>query len=355
MVEWSDFLCQILESSGDTEALLVALQRLESLSSGYLASQQSFRQAVLCLQTIKDLEGAVLHFKRTIETAPNLSAALALLQLGEMLDDSENIHLAIQHLLTHLDEQDHLLWSLRLYRLTQGAYGKEYIESSLGSTTSSEAFWLYLSLLDSSDQEERKRILLEATEQQNRNDLALIWFHLSLIFELEDDQRTSEALLKTIELDPFALIAVDDYVDHLIAQESYEECVDWLCGLSDDVSEQAPEVALAYLSQAAFIADAYLHDPIRAASMLSHSTVENSGLSYLAETLYLRGEHWEALIDFYKQRAEKSEDSSEKAHWLIQAGLIAETRLNQVEQAEECYALARQKIQMWHRLVSRMC
>ena len=336
------FLCQILESSGESQALLVALQRLESLSSGYLASQQAFRQAVLCLQTVKDLEGAVVHFKRTIETAPNLSAALALLQLGEMLDDSESMHMAIQHLLSQLDERDHLLWSLRLYGLTNGAYGKEYIANSLESTNSSEAFWLYLSLLDSSDQEERKRILLEATEQQDRGDLALIWFHLSLIFELEDDQRTAEALLKTIELDPFALIAVDDYVDHLIAQESYEECVDWLCALSEDVSEQAPEVALAYLSQAAFIADSYLQDPIRAASMLSHSTVENSGLSYLAETLYLRGEHWEALIDFYKQRAEKSEEPSEKAHWLIQAGLIAETRLNQVEQAEECYALARQ-------------
>ena len=37
--------------------------------------------------------------------------------------------------------------------------------------------------------------------------------------------------------------------------------------------------------------------------MLSQAAAEESELSYLAETLYLRGEHWEALIEFYKQRA----------------------------------------------------
>ena len=70
--------------------------------------------------------------------------------------------------------------------------------------------------------------LLEATKEE-RDDLALIWFHISLLFEQEDDIQAGEALLKTIELDPFAIIAVDDYVEHLIAKESFEECVDWLC------------------------------------------------------------------------------------------------------------------------------
>ena len=85
--------------------------------------------------------------------------------------------------------------------------------------------------------------------------------------------QAGRALLKTIELDPFAIIAVDDYVEHLIAKESFEECVDWLCNLYETVLSEVPEVALAYLAQAAFIADAYLNDSIRAANMLSQAAV----------------------------------------------------------------------------------
>ena len=154
-----------------------------------------------------------------------------------------------------------------LYNLTHGAYGRDKILDSIDIGESVESFWLYLALLESSDVEERKRVLLEATTEE-RDDLALIWFHISLLFEQEDDIQAGEALLKTIELDPFAIIAVDDYVEHLIA-ESLKSVSIGFATFMRLYGQRVPEVALAYLAQAAFIADAYLNDSIRAANMLS--------------------------------------------------------------------------------------
>ena len=97
--------------------------------------------------------------------------------------------------------------------------------------------WLYLALLESSDVEERKRVLLEATKE-DRDDQHLFGF-ISPYCLNRKMMCKAEALLKTIELDPFAIIAVDDYVEHLIAKESFEECVDWLCNLYEVVLPSA--------------------------------------------------------------------------------------------------------------------
>ena len=337
------FLCQIQESVGQWDELVKSFEHLEQLSSGPLSAQYAYQQALVYLHRLNDVELGLEKLKSVLEYGANVQAAMTLLKVGIRLDDSETILHACDHIWSQLDcNSDRLLWALKLYDWTHGAYGQDKLLASIDIHESIESFWLYLALLESSDVEERKRVLLEATEQE-RSDLALVWFHLSLLFEQEDDERAGEALLKTVELDPFAIIAVDDYVEHLIAKEAFEECVDWLCNLYELVLPEVPEVALAYLAQAAFIADAYLNDAIRAANMLSQAAAEESELSYLAETLYLRGEHWEALIAFYKQRSNQAETPEDCAHWMIQAGIIAETRLNQVEQAEELYALAREK------------
>ena len=337
------FLCQIQEATQQWDDLQDSLAHLEQLSSGPLAAQYAHRQALVALHRQRDSERGLTKLRDAIEHSPHLQATLDLLQIGVQVDDSETILLACEAIWRQLDSSsDRLLWALHLYNLSHGAYGRDKILGSIDIGESIESFWLYLALLEASDVEERKRVLLEATTEE-REDLALIWFHLSLLFEQEDDERAGEALIKTIELDPFAIIAVDDYVEHLIAKEAFEECVDWLCNLYETVLSDVPEVALAYLAQAAFIADAYLQDSIRAANMLSQAAAEDSELGYLAETLYLRGEHWEALIEFYKKRASKATEPAESAHWMIQGGIIAETRLNQVEQAEELYAMAREK------------
>ncbi len=337
------FLCQIQEGAGEWAGLVDSLASLERLSSGPLAAKYAYQQAMVYLHRLKDLEQGVNKLKEVLDYGENVGAAIALLKVGIQLDDSDTINLACNHVWERLTtNSDRLLWALHLYQLTHGAYGQDKLLASIDIHESIESFWLYLALLESGEIEEKKRVLLEATEQ-DRPDLALVWFHLSLLFEQEDDVRAGEALLKTVELDPFAIIAVDDYVEHLIAKEAFEECVDWLVHLYDVVLPEVPEVALAYLAQAAFIADAYLNDAIRAANMLSQAAAEESELSYLAETLYLRGEHWEALIGFYKRRAQQANSAEDSAHWMIQAGIIAETRLNQVEQAEELYALAREK------------
>ena len=55
---------------------------------------------------------------------------------------------------------------------THGACGRDKILQSIDIGESVESFWLYLALLESSDVDERKRVLLEATKE-DRDDLAL--------------------------------------------------------------------------------------------------------------------------------------------------------------------------------------
>ena len=341
-------ICQLQEQQEHWDDLLISLERMKVLSVGVMRSQIVWQQGMVALGKLSQKETALGYFKEAITDDPNnFQMILILKKIALSLNEDELFSTLIGDVVDNLDGEDQLFWALREAFLLDGR--EDRLLAVLEKNLDPELFWFRLALLkETLPAEEQVQVqikLLEEwiSEQEDDETLALAWFKLAELRKKDSQDSYIDALLKTLDLDPSAIIVVDDYIDVLLAEERYEACVKWLLDISERVADKSPGIAIAYLIQAAFISDLHLDDSSLISRMLSETDIDDASLAYLSEIVYLRNEDWGRLISFYKAQAQKVASNEEAAHCLIQAAKIAENNLNQPEQAEELYGLAMER------------
>ena len=149
------FLCQIQEANQQWSDLQESLSHLEGLSSGPLAAQYAHRQALVALGRVGDAEQGLAKLRDALSYGPHLQATLDMLKVGVQLDDSETISVA-SNIWNRLDRS---IGCCGHYICTfdTGAYGRIRFCSPSILVSLSRVFG-FISLLESSDVEERKRV-----------------------------------------------------------------------------------------------------------------------------------------------------------------------------------------------------